>query len=441
MEQHPATNREAWLVSQFEQWFHGLDPESFAAKHEAMAESVHGFYRGSNALYWSDLGNDARLTTYSNVNTVTWLQGDMHAYNFGTFTNSNNVLLYDINDFDECLLADYQLDLWRLAVSVVLIAQENRSQSSDQPPPFSQEDIQTILHHLVSGYLDTIDALSTGAQDPNTPFTTENTSNRLHKLLTKVAEKKSRTSMLEKWTNMENNERVFKSAEESKGKLVDVPEAKETEIRQAFEGYRQRVMEHTQQDAAAFVIKSIRQRRFAGTGSLGRPRYYVLIEGPSQSLADDVILDIKQQQAPTGLGHLSAELQQQNHKQYSNHGERVTHAARALGAPHTFPYLGWLTLSEGEFSVLERSPYKDDLNTAKLDKMSRFEKVATQWGSVLATAHTRAQLSSNAQPFADAVQQTTQNHRDTFIEQICKIALSYSAQVHQDYQVFCNWNP
>lgn len=38
---------------------------------------------------------------------------------------SQNAVIFDLDDFDETLIADYQLDLWRLAVSILLAIQEN----------------------------------------------------------------------------------------------------------------------------------------------------------------------------------------------------------------------------------------------------------------------------------------------------------------------------
>ena len=41
-------------------------------------------------------------------------------------------------------------------------------------------------------------------------------------------------------------------------------------------------------------MKDIHQKLGSGIGSLGKLRYYVLIEGPSTSTSDDVILELKQ---------------------------------------------------------------------------------------------------------------------------------------------------
>ena len=40
-----------------------------------------------------------------------WIHGDLHAENFGTYMNSEGVLVFDVNDFDEAYLGHFTWDL------------------------------------------------------------------------------------------------------------------------------------------------------------------------------------------------------------------------------------------------------------------------------------------------------------------------------------------
>lgn len=42
-----------------------------------------------------------------------------------------------------------------------------------------------------------------------------------------------------------------------------------------------------------YKVKDVRRKKFSGTGSLGRLRLYVLIDGPSTADSDDRILEVK----------------------------------------------------------------------------------------------------------------------------------------------------
>ena len=88
-----------------------------------------------------------------NEHTVTWLSGD-YAYNAGSFAQGSNkgVLVYGLNDFDESVIADYQLDLWRLAISVILIARSNDY--------LRDKDLNHVLDALCAKYLERMHQLA-----------------------------------------------------------------------------------------------------------------------------------------------------------------------------------------------------------------------------------------------------------------------------------------
>ncbi|MDY6815438.1 MAG: DUF2252 family protein [Pseudomonadota bacterium] len=86
---------------------------------------------------------------------------------------------------------------------------------------------------------------------------------------------------------------------------------------------------------------------------------------------------------------------------YPNEGIRHEAAFKALAEPPD-RYLGWLEFDGVVFSVRERSPFKDDFPTDKLEKKKHLRKMAAIWGEVLATEHKRASRSLNPdQPFPD----------------------------------------
>src|SRR3990170_1132013 len=50
-----------------------------------------------------------------------WIQGDLHAENYGTYMDSAGVLVFDVNDFDEAYLGHFTWDLRRMAGSLALL--------------------------------------------------------------------------------------------------------------------------------------------------------------------------------------------------------------------------------------------------------------------------------------------------------------------------------
>ncbi len=79
----------------------GRDPERLDMKYEAMRQSPFAFFRGTCHLFWEDWPRDSPL----NSAPVTWECGDLHFENFGTYKGDNRLVYFDINDFDEAVLA------------------------------------------------------------------------------------------------------------------------------------------------------------------------------------------------------------------------------------------------------------------------------------------------------------------------------------------------
>ena len=85
-----------------------------------MAADPFAFYRGSAPLFYSDVD---RLEDpwVDDATSRVWIQGDLHAENYGTYMDSAGVLVFDVNDFDEAYLGHYTWDLQRMAASLALL--------------------------------------------------------------------------------------------------------------------------------------------------------------------------------------------------------------------------------------------------------------------------------------------------------------------------------
>ena len=140
--------RASKIVGALQRWNGKLNAEDREAKYCKMASAPLVFYRGTDHLFWADFAGDERLTRFGNAHSRTWLQGDLHAYNYGSFDNAKGEIVYDLNDFDETIYADYQYDLWRMAVSLVLVARQNNDLSTSQ--------LEKVVDTFSETYLDTL---------------------------------------------------------------------------------------------------------------------------------------------------------------------------------------------------------------------------------------------------------------------------------------------
>jgi len=421
-------NREHKIISAIERDNRNL-PDSFReAKYKKMSTSPYLFLRGTNHLFWEDFYNDWRLSLFGgNATTHTWLQGDAHLYNFGAFANHYNEVIYGFDDFDDGIIGDYQYDLWRLVISLVL---DCRDQDN-----FKEKEIRKAVKKLGKAYLETV---LNDRHDPTKKeihFTKNNTEGKLQKFLKKVEKKETRSKMLEKWTTLtETGQRVFNK--EAK-KLSDLTTEERENIETAFQNYRDTLSgEIPRDDDRYFQIKDIAKRLYAGTGSLGTPRYYILIEGNAVTPHDDIILDVKRQNFPAAYAQMNEEERAAYHHIFSHEGDRHAQAFRAI-AEHPDQYLGWMELPDGVYSVRERSPFKEDFPTEKLDEEKHLYELAQQWGMILATEHKRGGDALNSSDlFEDAMEEKNKGKEKKFIHFLADVAFQYADCVQQDYHTF-----
>src|ERR1700691_6020553 len=101
-------------------------PHLVTLKYERMLASPFGFFRGAVPVMAGDL---AVLPHNGIVNQIC---GDAHVRNLGAFAAPDGRLLFDINDFDETIRAPFELDLKRLATSLVLAARETGARKQSE---------------------------------------------------------------------------------------------------------------------------------------------------------------------------------------------------------------------------------------------------------------------------------------------------------------------
>jgi uncharacterized protein (DUF2252 family) len=79
----------------------GRDAERLNMKYQRMRTSPFIFLRGTCHLFYKRLPSGGVLE----ASPRTWVCGDMHLENFGSYKGDNRLVYFDINDFDEACIA------------------------------------------------------------------------------------------------------------------------------------------------------------------------------------------------------------------------------------------------------------------------------------------------------------------------------------------------
>ena len=147
------------IVSVLEDAFAALmaaDPAAFRHKFRKMAAEPFAFYRGSACLFYADMAEMPDEWADERTSRI-WIQGDLHAQNFGTYMDSEGTLVFDVNDFDEAYLGSFTWDIRRFAASMALLGWRKALPDS-------------VIGDLVRAYVQLL-RRARCARSPNTPAT------------------------------------------------------------------------------------------------------------------------------------------------------------------------------------------------------------------------------------------------------------------------------
>jgi len=392
-----------------------------------MAAGAFSFYRGTAHLFYQDTKNTAAWPVSWYTNTTTngvWLAGDMHMQNMGGFRDANGNAVFDTNDFDEGYWGSYTWDLRRMAVAVLLAAEEKGISGTDR---------QTLVKNFVDSYAAQIAAFKGNDSELTYRLTTSNT-NGVVKDTIQAADGKTRSSLLAKYTAVSSGLRYFLTIS---GSLQPVNSSTFSAINSAMTAYVNSIASSKRKSSSYYLLKDAALRLGAGTGSLGRYRYYLLIDGPTTATSDDVILEMKQQTdsavAIAASGNMPAWVYE-----YHN-GERAIKSMKAM-LSNTDVLAGYTTMNSLPFSLYERSPYQEDFDYTLLSSYSKFNDAVKYMGKIIAKNHALADKDYDATLISYSMDKeiTDVINGDTsgLKTETLNYALSYAAQVKQDYTDF-----
>ena len=377
------------------------DPAAFRRKFRKMAGSAFAFYRGSACLFYSDVTNDDDPFLDERTSRV-WIHGDLHAENFGTYMNSEGILVFNVNDFDEAYVGPFTWDLKRFAASIALIGYAKA---------LSDDTIAALVDEYAQAYLKEIRATAASRDDAVGSLTLDTTDGVIHQVL-QAARLNTRVQMLDEQTKVEDYERRFAMQEG----VYEVDKATHDKVCAAFNEYLGTLPPARLNRPQEFVVKDVVLRKGVGIGSAGLPSYNLLLEGHTQALENDIIVYMKQAQVPA----VARWIDDEKVKGYFKHqGHRTCESQHALQA-HADPWVGYTTLDGVGQIVAEVSPYAADLDWSDVNEPDELDGVITDLGRAVARMHSVADDESShdlvdfAHRYGDQAREDHQDFVDLF---------------------------
>jgi uncharacterized protein (DUF2252 family) len=228
----------------------GREPERLALKYTAMASSPFRFLRGACHLFHQRMSEEGLAPE----GVPAWICGDLHLENFGTYLGGNGLTYFDINDFEEAARGPHTWDILRLATSVLVAAPELR---------IKPELARTLVARLIETY---VQELSRGK-----PLWIERrTADGPIGLLIDGLKKRDPVKFLAKRTILKGRTRQM---------LIDgvTTLLLDPSDREPLAAFIAGVAKDTVAPGRFALVDAA--RRIAGTGSLGIPRFVLLVAG------------------------------------------------------------------------------------------------------------------------------------------------------------------
>ncbi|RFZ92923.1 DUF2252 domain-containing protein [Mucilaginibacter conchicola] len=266
------------LYDRLKKFNEGSLPDKVQLKYEAMSENAFRFFRGTCHIFYDDLAAAEALP----LSPLAWICGDLHPENFGSAKSYNKLVYFDLNDFDEALLAPASYEIVRMITSI-FIAFDNLGFNEEKALKLAQFFLKTYSATLAKGK-----AISIGPRTAKgivCDFLTAATKSTYKDLLKKRTVSKKKSIML----SLED-ERHFK-----------LPKP----LRKALKAHIHHWIKTSSDGPYNYeVISSVYP--LAGTGSIGLKRYLFLLK--SNNTKDHYLfLDMKQARASSAQPYVAVQ--------------------------------------------------------------------------------------------------------------------------------------
>jgi uncharacterized protein (DUF2252 family) len=334
---------------------------------------------------------------------LTWICGDLHLENFGTYKGDDRQIYFGINDFDEGVLAPCTWDIARLLTSIFL---------SIDSLSFDKSIAQQLAKDFLSSYTDTLTTGKIAA------ISEGNTQGIVADLLRDIQRRK-RTELLNDRTKLIKSNRQLKFDTE---KILKVSNQRQERVTQAIYSWAK-----TQINPDFFEVLDV-GLRLAGTGSLGLDRYLLLVVG-KDSPDRNYLLDFKQQLNSSLQPYLADQ-----QPEWINQATRVMQVQQ-LVQPAPPALLAAIEFNGNSYLLRELQPTQDkiELKAGKIS-LDQLEELIKTIAQVTALAHLHGSDKLGAATTEDLI---SFGQSSDWQEQILNYAINYVGQVQLDYQDFC----
>ena len=383
-------------IKQFNQ---GRLPEFQKLKYKLMAQNPFVFLRGTCHLFYEDLSQKKELPN----SPLTWICGDLHLENFGSYKGDNRLEYFDLNDFDEASLAPATWEITRILTSI-FVGFDSLSIPLNEAKKAASLFLSTYAETLAKG---------------KPKYIEPETSKGIVKSFLKAVASRKQKELIRQRTIQKNGKLLFLIDETHLYKI-------DPKLKRDLIGALNLWLKKNLDKQYGFKIHDA-AFRIAGTGSLGVKRYVFLTE-KMKGQKKYLLIDMKQALASSLKPWLLAP--QPN---WTNEAVRVISTQHWM--QNVSPaFLNSMVFKNEAFVLKEMQPLADKINFQLIKKKpANIERVIRDMAMLTASAQLR---SSGRQGSAIADELVAFGKDKSWQKNILQYAYDYSKQVKKDYLQF-----
>lgn len=380
----------------------GRVPALLRLKHQLMAESPFGYFRGAAPVMAAD------LSVLRNTGILSQLCGDAHVRNLGAFAAPDGRLVFDINDFDESIRGPFEWDLKRMAASLVLAGRESRHKESSAQAAVERCIVRYSAQMRAFARMPILEVARfqvhrLGSVEP------------VHEALLKAERATPRHTLAQLTEPTSDKPGASRRFKEQKPMLTRVTGSQAAKVLAALGPYRQ-MLEPQRQHLLSLYRPVDVAFKVVGTGSVGLRDYCIYFEGNGPN--DPLFLQIKEE-APSAYAPYLPDAHTAHHN-----GQRAVEGQRAMQV-QSDPFLGWTHMEGRDYLVRQLCDHKGSILLEDLagEGLGAFAEIC---GELLARGHARSGDSLVIAGYLGA--------GDGFAEALAKFGSLYADQTEKDWQ-------
>lgn len=372
-------------------------------KYELMRKDLYRFFRGTCHLFYDRLSREKDIPH----SPAAWICGDLHLENFGSYKGDNRLVYFDLNDFDEAVLAPASWELIRI-VSSIFIAFDTVGIERKKALNMAKLFLKVYSQALAGG---------------KAYYIEPKTASGIVCTFLKAVSKRGQKVLLKKRTVVKKKKRVLKI--NRKHRPLDP--ALKAEL---FDHLNEWVANNSGRPYNYEVVDAV--FRIAGTGSLGLRRYLLLLK--STNLKEQyLVVDMKQSRASSLAPHVPFA-----QPEWRSESERILAVQQRM--QNISPALLSTTVFKGEpFVIQELQPTKDSINLNLIKYRYRDIYQAINDMAILTAS---AQLrSTGRQGSASTDELIAFGQSEIWQRPVINYAIGHALKVKKDYLKFCEQYP